>query len=143
MDDALLRAYRATAYLALLPDGPSAEARIGRPSPGMDGLLARLGARSGTFVTAWNPRSRPAPEAENRAAGARLLAEARARGWRALPHRGQGDAGDWPPEEGLLVLDLDRAEALALARRHGQNAVVFCEPGRPAELLAVPWEEGG
>jgi hypothetical protein len=142
-DDALLAAYRETAYLAFPPEGGSIEVRLDRLNPDLDALLLSRGARSGTFVTAWNPWSRPAGAAENRAAAARLAAEVAAAGLEALPHRGRGDAGDWPEEEGLLVLGLDRAGALELGRRHRQNAVVHCEAGRPPELLlAGPGEPG-
>jgi Protein of unknown function (DUF3293) len=132
LDPGLLAAYRATSY-TVLPEGIAV--RIGAESADLDRLMARLGARSAVFVTAWNPASRPTDPAENAAAGAALAREVEERGWRALPQEGRGDAGDWPPEPGLLVLDLDRAAALDLALRYGQNAVVWCEPGRPAELL--------
>jgi hypothetical protein len=134
VDDALLAAYRATAYTVLLPDGEIV-VRIDEPSPRLDRLLVALGARTAVFVTAWNPGSRLRPRVENEAAAARLADEAVAQGWRFLPQEGRGDDGTWPAEPGLLLLDLDPAQALALAERHGQNAVVWCEAGASARLL--------
>jgi len=102
-------------------------------------LLIRLGAASGTFVTAWNPRSEALSPAENAVRGERLSAEIVARGWRALPHRGVGDDPAWPPEEGWFVLDLDEAMARALATDHGQNAVVRLEVGGFSCLVETRW----
>lgn len=102
-------------------------------------MLDRLNARSGSFVTAWNPRSAPATAAENAAAAATMAAEIEACGWRALPHRGVGDDPAWPAEEGWFVLDLDEATAQALAHAYGQNAIVRIEPGRPARLIETGW----
>src|SRR3546814_20266329 len=63
---ALLAAYRATGYV--LSDGEAApNARIGMASAGLDELLERHEADSGTFVTAWNPGSRSRSDAEHRA----------------------------------------------------------------------------
>jgi len=102
-------------------------------------MLNRLTARSGSFVTAWNPRSEPATAAENAAAGAAMAAEIATRGWRALPHLGVGDDPAWPPEEGWFLLDLDEAAAQALAHAYGQNAIVRIEPGLPARLIETGW----
>lgn len=131
-------AYRAARYQTI--DGDRLlTARIGSPSPAFDALLAREGVTVGAFVTAWNPESRPTPEPENRRAAARLAAEVAALGLRALPHRGQGDDPRWPPEEGLFVLGLAEAGAVALAERYRQNAVVVVEPGEPARLVRTAW----
>src|SRR3546814_16614253 len=64
---ALLAAYRATGYV--VSDGEAApNARIGMASAGIDALLERHEADSGTFVTAWNPGSPRRSAAENLAA---------------------------------------------------------------------------
>lgn len=139
LDPGLLEAYHATGYI-VLPDGIAV--RIGSVSADLDRLMGRIGACSAVFVTAWNPASRPTGPAANAAAEAALAREVAARGWRALPQEGRGDAGDWPPEPGLLVLDIDRETALDLALRFGQNAVVWYEPGRPAELLLTDLATG-
>lgn len=131
-------AYAATDY-RVLDGGRWLSARLGRSAPEIERLLTRLGAASGSFVTAWNPRSEPTADAANAAAAARLTAEVHARGWRALPHRGVGDDKDWPAEEGWFVLDLDAATAEALAETYGQNAVVRIERGGPAALIETHW----
>ena len=113
--------------------------RLDRAAPAIDRLLARLGAASGTFVTAWNPASRALLPPENAARAARLTEEIAARGWRALPHRGVGDDPAWPAEEGWFVLDLDEPTARSLATAYGQNAVVRIERGSLARLVETRW----
>jgi Protein of unknown function (DUF3293) len=130
---ALLAAYRATEYRARDAAG-EAGVRIGAHSAAFDALLARNGARRAAFVTAWNPGSEPRPEAENRAAGERLAEAARAMDLRTLPQSGVPDGEDWAPEEGLLLLDATREQAVAIAERFGQNAIVWVERGKVGEL---------
>jgi hypothetical protein len=132
MDEApspeLLDAYRRTRYLA--GDG-GAFATVGERSASIDALLATHGARSGAFVTAWNPGSGARDAAANHAANARL--EADLAPWRHLPHAGVGDGG-WR-EEGFFVLDLPEAAAVERARRFGQVAIVAVRRGEPARLV--------
>ncbi len=75
--------------------------------------------------------------AVNAAAAAALAAEVQDRGYRALPHRGVGDDPAWPAEEGLFILDMPEDEAVALAERYGQNAIVVAERGRAARLVTT------
>ncbi len=56
------------------------------------------------------------------------------RGARFLPHVGVGADPAWT-EHGVFVLDLEIADALALAAAYGQNAVVAIARGEPARLL--------
>jgi hypothetical protein len=138
----LRAAYRATRYEAI--DGERLlTARIGVHAPAFDALLERERVTSGSFITAWNPESRPMPEAENRRAAAALAAEVAALGLRALPHRGVGADAGWAAEEGLFVLGLAEAGALALAERYRQNAVVIVAAGRPARLVETRWMPRG
>jgi hypothetical protein len=134
--ESLLLAYRETDYAAWDAAG-RAVGRIDRSNPEIDALLARLVAATGVFVTAWNPRSEPSPEAANTEAATALADAVAVAGWRALPARAEPWNPAWAPEEGLLVLDLDRDTALALAERFGQNAIVLFAPGRPAELATT------
>ncbi len=132
----LLGAYRETDYAAWDAAG-GAIGRIGQSSADMDALLDRHAAASGMFVTAWNPQSRKLDDAANAAAAAALAREIAARDWRSLPARAVPQRGDWPPEDGVLVLDLDRTTALELAERFGQNAIAQFDRGEPAELVTT------
>ena len=114
-----------------------AEARVGGRSPDIDRLLEGQGARSGVFITAWNPRSQPVPRSRNEAAHQRLEQELRRCGIRFLAHLGVGADPAWEPEQGMFALDLSLAHALELAVAFGQNAIVKVEHGQPAELVAT------
>jgi Protein of unknown function (DUF3293) len=128
-------AYRGTSYRVLDGDGRlAAEAWVDRASPSIDALLVAQSAASGVFVTAWNPRSRVQPTAANRQAQERLLRDLDRRGARYLPHVGVGADPAWT-EQGAFVLDLEIADAIALATAYGQNAVVAVAMGEPARLL--------
>lgn len=135
--DALLEAYRTTRFVAYDGDRQVA-ARVGEHVPEMDALLHRLAARSGVFITAWNPRSIVQPPEINAAAAGRLAARVAAEGFRALPHRGVSADPAWRPEEGLFVLDIEFDYAVAMAADFGQNAITAVTLGRPAILLFTP-----
>lgn len=133
----LLEAYRTTCFAAY--DGDRAIiALVDRHVPEMDALLERQAARSGVFITAWNPRSVVLSPERNTAAAERLAARVAAEGFRALPHRGFSLDPAWQPEEGLFVLDIDFDYAVAMAAEFGQNAITAVMHGRPAVLLFTP-----
>ena len=129
----LLQAYRATRYI-VVDNGVRTEATIGMRSAAVDAVLARHGARSGLFMTAWNPRSQPQQRAVNDAAQQRLEAVLRARGIACLPHLGVGDPA-WESEHGVLALDWNLDDAVQVAEAFGQNALVRVEIGQPARLV--------
>ncbi|MEO3433511.1 DUF3293 domain-containing protein [Inquilinus sp. CAU 1745] len=132
-DTALIDAYHGTRYIA--HDGElELTVTIGQPSTEIDALFSRLNARTGTFITAWNPRSIETPEEENRLAGTRLDRMIRMAGLTALPHLGVGEDPEWTPEEGLFVLDLPLDRAIEIAAIFDQHAIVTIEAGEAAEL---------
>lgn len=120
--------YRATAYVVRLARR-DVVLRVGAPPP----PLPWGGFRQACFVTACNPASRPRPDASNRRAARRLERALCRRGLRAVPSVARGDAGDWPPEYGLLVFGLSRRSAAALGRAMRQNAIL--QVGRRAVEL--------
>src|SRR5580765_5148211 len=135
--DALLEAYRTTRFVAYDGDRQVA-VRVGEHVPEMDALLHRLAARSGVFITAWNPRSIVQPPEINAAAAGRLAARVAAEGFRALPHRGISADPAWHSEEGLFVVAIDFDHAIAMAADFGQNAITLVTLGQPAILLFTP-----
>lgn len=134
MHDSLIAAYRGTSYRVARADGEiAAEARIGLTSAAIDAVLSEHGAGGGVFITAWNPRSAAQPRAVNEAAQARLVQELTRRGAHFLAHVSVGADPAWT-EQGAFVLDLEIADALALATAYGQNAVVAIASGEQARL---------
>ena len=60
-----------------------------------------------------------------------------------MPHDGVALDDSWR-EQGYFVLDIGRTDALRLAERFGQNAIVWCELGRaPALLFTREVEDDG
>lgn len=127
-------AYRATAFRVEDPAGPF-DIRVGASCPALDALLARVGARRWAYVTAHNPGGLPRDAAVNAADERRLEARVQEAGLAAIPGRGIGADGTWPPEASLLILDIARDDAIALAREFGQEALVVGERGAPASLV--------
>ena len=134
-DAALWAAYLRTVYEAHTPFGRIA-IRVGQRAPLLDQLLGRTGDRAWCFLTAWNPRSEPLSAGENAERNAELRRALDAEGYRVLADaRGLPAAPSWQPEASFLVLGIERDAAIRLARRFGQNAVVWGRLGAPAELV--------
>lgn len=127
------RAYRNTRYRVDDPAG-AFDIRLGERCPRLDVLLAAHGVTCWAYVTAWNPRSQPAPAAANAARHTDLRARVAQLGYSVLPGRGQPDSGDWVAEESLLILGIDEAAALALGAQFGQRAIVVGKAGGDAML---------
>lgn len=126
--------YEATAYR--VADGTQRfSIRVGERCAPLDALLDAHAALEWAYVTAYNPGGRRAEAQANAAAQQRLEAALRATARPVLRGEGAGDDGRWPPEPSLLVLGLPRADAVALARRFGQVAIVAGRRGAPAELV--------
>ena len=130
----LVEAYRQAEYVVR---EPRIVIRIGEPNDALEALLGP--AAGGAFLTAANPRSERRSAQENARRTALLGEELARAGYRCLDGESRDEQGGWA-EASFLVLGISRAEALALARRFEQNALVWCEPGKaPALVLAVPW----
>ena len=134
--DPLDAVYRATTYRVETPGGPL-DLRIGEPAPALDSLLAALGLGSWAFVSAANPGSRPASQADNQRAHSALLAHVREGGWPAFEGVGLPATPGWAPERSLLIAGITHDDALRLGREFGQNAVLLGVPGAPAQLAWV------
>ncbi|WP_420428482.1 DUF3293 domain-containing protein [Algiphilus sp.] len=128
--------YRATRYRVFLPTATD-EVRIGQTAPAVDDWLALHGSRQAAIVTACNPRSLPLGCAANRRLQAALLHLLHAMPHPMLPACNTATTGAWPDEHSLIVADLTRGEARRLGARFHQNAVVWIDRGRPAQLLWI------
>ena len=134
MDEALLEAFRATAYHVCLDTVTWATIRVDLPLPGP--LADVVGARPWAFVTAWNPQARRRPPAENLAAQRQLLAALQKQpGVAVHPALGVGTSG-WS-EPSLFVVGAGVHALDKLARTHGQLAYVHGEAGGAALLRVL------
>lgn len=130
----LLGSYLSTTYVVHLPEHPVA-IRVGERQPALDALLVAHGAGAWAFVTAHNPASLRVGDDENARRQCALEAELRACNLAFVRGEGIGDDADWLPEASVLVIDISLEDAVALARRHGQSAIVFGVHGGVAELV--------
>jgi hypothetical protein len=122
----LMRVWRATDYVV-----GAVVVRIGRRSPAMDALLAGMGARSGIFVTAWNPLSRAMPLGWN-CRMQRCLAE---RLRRFVCVQADGSLHRW--HETHLLVAGDARPVLRLARLFRQRGVVLVARRQAARLAVL------
>jgi hypothetical protein len=128
--DQLEAAYRATDYrVEDIPGGPLVIC--------IDERCDQLPAAEWAFVTACNPRSVCLSEEDNARRTAELEAAVGELGRIYFHGHGVGRNGTWPPEPSLLILGIAEPDAVELAKRFGQNAIVAGRPGEPARLVWV------
>jgi hypothetical protein len=128
MTPRLLRAWRATDYVV-----DTVPVRIGRRSAAMDALLARTGARTGVFVTAWNPLARAMPAGWNRRMQRRLSERLR----RYVSLQASGSLRRW--HEAHLFVASDIRPIVRLARLFRQRGVVLVMRRQRARLVLLSW----
>jgi hypothetical protein len=130
----LLDTYRNAEYVVFAD--PPVVIRVGEANPQVDELIRAEGARTAAFVTAANPRGEPRSDMENGVANAALQNFVSAAGY---PHFwGEGrDPRGYFAEPSFLVIGMYRANAEALGQLFEQNAIVFCELGKPPELIIL------
>jgi hypothetical protein len=138
MQSVLVSAYRATDYVAQ-GHGCTAVVRVGQQSLVVDALLARMHVRSGAFITAWNPFSKSLSVGTNEYRDRELKRYLNVHGFAFVEGEGRGTTEEWPPESSVLAFGISRTRACAIGRRYQQNAVVFVQRGRPAELVMLRW----
>jgi hypothetical protein len=128
----LISAYLHTDYRVF---EPALSIRIGEANEALDELLCRHHCLEWTYLTAWNPLSVPAGEAENREQNRRLREELA--GYPLFEGEGVGADPGWEPEQSFLVLGIPRAAAIETGRKYRQRAIVCGVAGSPAELLLL------
>jgi len=144
----LLESYLRTTY-RVTELAPPVDIRIGEPCPALDALLDLHTARSWAFITAWNPGSKKLGAAENQRRQAALEAEVKQGG--TVFYRGAGIPDDatsafrlpssssapWEPEESLLIIGMDREQAVKLGKKYAQAAIVAGDRSAPAQLVFI------
>src|SRR5262245_11207856 len=131
----LLEAYRNAEYVVSAE--PELVFRIDEPSPGLDELMASYEADTAAFITAANPRGERKTDEENKFASEQLHLAAAFSGYNLEPGEGRDPQKRWPAEPSWLILGISREDARAVGEQFEQNAIVFCEKGRPPELVVL------
>jgi hypothetical protein len=131
----LIAAYEKALYVVF--GTPELVIRIGARNPDLDELLEAEGAASAAFITAANPRGKVASSWKNEMANAALVETQTKAGYACFEGEGRDPQGRWTPERSALVVGIPRADAEAVGRAFGQNAIVFVERGRAPELVML------
>ena len=129
-------AYRQTIYRVCSASGP-VDIRIGIRNGSLDRLLEAHQVREWAFVTASNPGSRASPQHENARRNAELEQVLREAGLQYLQGSGVPDESGWQPECSYLVLGIKKADAIAIAKRWGQCAIVWGTLWSAPELVWI------
>jgi hypothetical protein len=111
--------------------------RIGERSPDLDALMKSHGAATAAFVSAANPDGERQSDAENRVAHEELLESEWLAGRSKYEGEGRDPQDQWPAEPSVLVVGIEREDAIAIGLGHAQNAIVFIEKGRAPELVTL------
>ena len=130
----LLDAYRNAEYVVFAD--PHVVMRIGEKNAQVDALISAEGAKTAAFVTAANPRGEKRSDMENGVANAALQNFVSAAGYPHFWGEGRDPKGTCA-EPSFLVIGIYRNNAEALGQLFEQNAIVFCELGRPPELIIL------
>ncbi|MBT41218.1 MAG: hypothetical protein CMF12_01715 [Idiomarina sp.] len=134
VDSELLKAYKNTNYTILAR--PELCVRIGEAELALREIYP--GYSSFCIVTAYNPKSKKTPEADNRRASQRLLQRLKSMSDAHLCAKtvAEDPQQKWPDERGFLVANLSKQDALALGQEFSQHAIVWLqEPRFRAEIL--------
>lgn len=134
---ALAQVYRATCYCVVLPEGSTITLRIGEPAGALAAALKAVGARRWAIVAAVNPGSARLSPEENASRHRLLIDTVAASGRQFWPGVNLADAGDWPDEPTVCILDIGLPEALRLAATFDQNAIVAGDENASPELVWV------
>lgn len=104
-------------------DGFAEPILIGRENAELGTLLKANKASEWCFITAWNPMSQELSRSENEARNEELgnaLSE-----YAVFGGEGRDPEGIWEAERSFLVIGISRANAVALARKYNQRAILY------------------
>ncbi len=133
ISSALLKEYKASDFI-FYPDNGIDVIKVGKKNKYLNKLLKKQKIQSAVFITAWNPRSKALTAKENKKRQDSLI--------RLLIKKkffiiyGLGRSPDCKClEDSILALGVSRDKAIKFGKKFDQNAVVFYEINKKAELL--------
>ena len=129
INEELINAYRKTEYCIFKP---AIVIKIGELSESLDELLKQYDQQDWTFISACNPYSKILSDTENNERHLHLKEAMKA--YKYFEGEGIGEDLSWKPEKSLLVIGINRENAIEVGRHFKQNAIVIGEVGKPAAL---------
>ena len=107
--------------------------RVGETSGELDALLGEYQCETWAFISAHNPRSEELTPEENEARHIDFISYLNDH--RYFAGFGQSPDGLWTPEASLLIIGIERSEAVGIGIRFEQNAILAGRKGFPPELV--------
>jgi len=131
----LERAYLNTQYFVFFSGGTYV-VKISEPLvKEVSALLEKTRTRSGVILTAWNPRSNKTSAIENKEQNNALSRRLIKNNFIYYDALGKGQDSSWPAEESFFIVDISKEKAESLALEYKQNAYIWLQPSKPAELI--------
>ncbi|MDD7986073.1 DUF3293 domain-containing protein [Lentisphaera marina] len=126
----LIKAYKQTDYL--VPEFDLC-IKIDQCSEDLRAFCEKRKVESWAFITAHNPYSKLLNPMENEARNQSL--EQDLLDYDFFHGLGRGKDSDWPIENSFFVLNISLEEAVLLAKKHQQNAIVYGLKNSEAKLI--------
>jgi hypothetical protein len=130
LEDTTLADVTVQAYLQAeyhIQADPPFSLRVGSRSAALHALYMQSGARSGAFITPCNPLGHLLADRENQLKLQELKNRLEGLGLSYLPAEGLDPQGEWPPEQGVLVLGAGLEQVRTIGREFRQNGVLWCD----------------
>jgi len=131
----LIEAYETARYHVIGP--PRFELILGRASTELKVLYRSEGTHGAAWITACNPASEHLAVCANRRRQADLISDLDRLGLPWLPACGTDAQGRWPAEPACLALRISLNAARDLARKYGQNAILWCAADAIPKLVLL------
>lgn len=131
----LIEAYTATDY-HVYAETPFV-LKVGQASPALVQLYSKHRCDCAAYVTASNPFSQVANDADNQRRHADLVDELMKRSLHFVEGMGRDTRCQWPGEASCLVMGLSLEAAKKLGRHYEQNALVWCGPDTVPQLVLL------
>jgi len=141
IDESLLKAYQQTSFRLL---DSHIHIKINALNPDLDSFLIDNNAFRWVYLSADNPQSNLVSPAENKANRERFLQYCKENKFRYWPGRATPASGDWPAEENLLLLDVDKYRGDLLAIEFDQKGYLYGRVNGKAylQISASPTKQG-
>lgn len=109
--------------------------RINQHCNALDKLLEEYQQTKWAFITAWNPYCKILSDNEN----AERMKQLKSKVNNYITFEGEGIGNDknWTPERSLLILGIDKLEAINIGNEFEQYAIVFGTKNTKAELIIL------
>ena len=111
--------------------------QIGAYSKDFENLFKQYNVNNGSFISAYNPRSQPTIQIQNKDKHGRFKNRLLKDSLLFLEAVSTDPLGNWPPEYGFLVLGINKNKAIQFGISLCQNAIVYIDFKAVPELILV------